>query len=301
MTLRHGHDRETGRHRCARQHHAGRAADRGGPGAGITPATNGLCRRRWAMPSWCWRRRRAGCHLFLDATLPAGWPGQRSRFPAAQGQARQSLQCVVGGGVQRRLRAGVGDEGRGVRTIIDMVQLTRLDCADLVGRADACGAVARHAPCALPHRVSEEAHRPADDARVLADSRLIPKPRSLWRCGCAGPSIVLRAIRLKPRCARIMTPVDQILDLQDRARLRSMRRWNASAATVMSRKRWRDFIAKRRSTRSGRAPATSWPRCGPRAAREPEALARLIAGMAERGRRRGAAESGGRGPEARPA
>ena len=29
----------------------------------------------------------------------------------------------------------VGEEGRGMRTIIEMVQLTRLDCVDRLGRA----------------------------------------------------------------------------------------------------------------------------------------------------------------------
>ena len=51
---RHGHDRAPGRHRRARQHHRSAAT------TAITsrsPATNGSCRRRCAMPSWCWPRR----------------------------------------------------------------------------------------------------------------------------------------------------------------------------------------------------------------------------------------------------
>ena len=52
---RHGHDREAGRHRCALQHDAGGARQRA-PTA--SPGTNGSCRRRCAMPSWCWRRPR---------------------------------------------------------------------------------------------------------------------------------------------------------------------------------------------------------------------------------------------------
>ena len=54
---RHGHDREAGRHRRARQHHAPR---RRPATATASPATNGSCRRRCATRSWCWRRRRAG-------------------------------------------------------------------------------------------------------------------------------------------------------------------------------------------------------------------------------------------------
>ena len=54
---RHGHDRETGRHRRAREYH-----DRACLRARATPSpgTSGSCRRRCATPSWCWHRRRAG-------------------------------------------------------------------------------------------------------------------------------------------------------------------------------------------------------------------------------------------------
>ena len=59
--------------------------------------------------------------------------------------------------------------------------------------------------------------------------------------------------------ARLMTPGGQILGLQDARRPSSTRRWSASAATATSRRaRCRGSIARRRSTPSGRAPATSW-------------------------------------------
>ena len=58
---RHGHDREAGRHRRARQHDA---RGRGRRGLRASPATNGSCRRRCATPFWCWRRRRAGSPAF---------------------------------------------------------------------------------------------------------------------------------------------------------------------------------------------------------------------------------------------
>jgi putative acyl-CoA dehydrogenase len=49
--------------------------------------------------------------------------------PAApEGQARQPLQRLVGGGVRRHLGAPGRRAGRGVRTIIEMVGHTRLDC-----------------------------------------------------------------------------------------------------------------------------------------------------------------------------
>ena len=55
----HGHDREAGRLRRARQHHARRARRRRrlGPALPASPATSGSSRRRCATPSWCWRRR----------------------------------------------------------------------------------------------------------------------------------------------------------------------------------------------------------------------------------------------------
>ena len=68
--------------------------------------------------------------LFLHAAVSPGRQRQRAAFPAAEGQARQPLQRLVGGGVRRRLCASrVGEEGAGIRTILPMVQLTRLDCA----------------------------------------------------------------------------------------------------------------------------------------------------------------------------
>ena len=54
---RHGHDREAGRHRRARQHHARRGGRRR---LIASPATNGSCRRRCRTRSWCWRRPPAG-------------------------------------------------------------------------------------------------------------------------------------------------------------------------------------------------------------------------------------------------
>ena len=52
------------------------------------------------------------------------------RIPAAQGQAGQSLQCVLARWSSRRAHAWlIGEEGRGVPAIIEMVTGTRLDCA----------------------------------------------------------------------------------------------------------------------------------------------------------------------------
>ena len=56
---------------------------------------------------------------------------------AAQGQARQPVQRLQRGRVPRRAGALVGEEGRGVPTIIEMVNHTRLDCV-LGSTAPAC-------------------------------------------------------------------------------------------------------------------------------------------------------------------
>ena len=82
------------------------------------------------------------CDLFLvlaqtdgrGPELLPGAPGAARRHPqpvrpaAAEGQARQPLQRLLGGGVRRHRRWLVGEPGRGVRTIIEMVTMTRLDC-----------------------------------------------------------------------------------------------------------------------------------------------------------------------------
>ena len=149
---RHGHDREAGRHRCARQHRPGPS----GPAAASTasPATNGSCRRRCRTPSWCWRRRSEGLSCFLVPRLLGDGDGQRLPLPAAEGQARQPLQRLVGGRVRRRHRR----DGRRARRRhqdhhghgdADPARLRRR----LVG-ADAGRAGRGGAPCAATARCS---------------------------------------------------------------------------------------------------------------------------------------------------
>ena len=45
----------------------------------------------------------------------------------------------------------VGEEGRGIPTIIEMGNYTRLDCAHRLVRPDAAGGGAGDPPCAPPH------------------------------------------------------------------------------------------------------------------------------------------------------
>jgi len=74
-------------------------------------------------------RARPGAGRADDISDAALSPGRREKCDPLlppQRQARQSLQRLVGGAVSRRFRERVGPEGQGVRTIIEMVQMTRL-------------------------------------------------------------------------------------------------------------------------------------------------------------------------------
>ena len=128
---RHGDDREAGRLGRARQHHHRRP-----------PAGDGTYRLRGHK----WFTSAPMCDLFLvlaqapaglscflvPRVLPDGTP-QRLPHPAPQGQAGQPQQRQQRAGVRRHGRAGwSASEGQGVRTIIEMVAMTRLDCVDRV-------------------------------------------------------------------------------------------------------------------------------------------------------------------------
>ena len=99
---RHGHDGEAGRHRRARQHHARRTPATAANTA--SPGTNGSCRRRCPMRSWCWRRPSEGLTCFLMPRILPDGTGNGIPLAAAEGQARQPLQRLVRGRVRRRER-----------------------------------------------------------------------------------------------------------------------------------------------------------------------------------------------------
>ena len=67
-------------------------------------------------------------HLLPAAARAARRQPQPNVHPAPEEQARQSRQRLQRGRVRRRDGWLVGEEGRGVPTIIEMVNLTRLDC-----------------------------------------------------------------------------------------------------------------------------------------------------------------------------
>ena len=140
---RHGDDREAGRLRRARQHHARRAAR--ATARTRSPATSGSAPTRCATSSSCSRRRdRAG---LVAASLRRGRAQPGFQHPAAEGQARHALAAVVARS-SSTARCGrlVGEEGRGVPTIIEMVNHTRLDCLLGCAPGDAPGGGRGRAP-----------------------------------------------------------------------------------------------------------------------------------------------------------
>ncbi len=202
-----------------------------------SPATNGSCRRRCATPSWCWRRRRAGLTCFLmPRFLPDGSVNalrfQRlkdklgNRSNASSEVEFAEAVCLA----RRRARAGA------CATIIEMVTLTRLDCA--IGSAGLMR-------MALAEAVHHARHRSVFQ-RQLVDQPLMR--RGAGRHG-AGRTRRSRAVvpagrsfdraAADPREAALRAADDaggEILGVQDRAAASSTRRWSASAATATSRK-----------------------------------------------------------------
>ena len=124
---RHVDDREAGRLRRARQHHPGRR-----------PTADGT----YSLTGHKWFTSAPMCDLFL---VLAQAPGGLSLLPAAAGAARRhaATGCSCSGSRTSSATTPtpparssttaptawlVGEEGRGVPTIIEMVNLTRLDC-----------------------------------------------------------------------------------------------------------------------------------------------------------------------------
>ena len=152
----------------------------------------------------------------------------------------------------------VGEPGAGVKTIMDMVTLTRLDCAvasSALMRAGLAEAVhhTRHRQVFGQPLIEQPLMQ-----RVLADMALDV---------AAATALSFRLARsfdeAASTAARRRLPGDDAGRSNTgsaRSRRRcSTRRWSASAATAMSRKRRSPaIIARRPSTRSGKAPAMSW-------------------------------------------
>ena len=152
----------------------------------------------------------------------------------------------------------VGEPGRGIATILDMVTLTRLDCAVV-----SAGLMR----LALAEAVHHVRHRKAFGLPLIDQPLMTRVLADMALDAVAAAALAFRLAESYDRAAddpaeaafaRLMTPavkywVTKIAPAHDRAR-----RWSASAATATSRRAGcRASIARRRSMRSGRAPATS--------------------------------------------
>ncbi len=149
----------------------------------------------------------------------------------------------------------VGEEGKGIRTIIQMVQLTRQDCA--IASAGLMRSGLAHALHHAKHRIVFQKHL-ADQPMmqsVLADMALHVE---------ASVALVMRlcrsfdrapAIRTKPPTCGCSRPLSNTGSARAR-RAFCTKPWSASAATAMwKRAFWRDISGSLPSMRSGRDPA----------------------------------------------
>ena len=285
---RHVDDREAGRLGRPRQHDP-RRADRATAATG-SPGTSGSPRRRCRTCSSPSRRRRAACPASSSRACCPTAPATRSSCSGSRTSSATSPTRRPRSSTTDALGWLVGDEGRGVRTIIEMVNMTRLDCALMAAGGMRLGAAhavhhathrarVRQARCIDQPAMRQRAGRPRrrlrgrDDRRHAARRR--GRPRRARRRGRARRSAGSRLVgRRSTGCASGW-------------RRTRPRRSSASAATATSRTRaCRGCTARRRSSRSGRARATS-PR-STRCARwpsEPEAR-RGVLRRARAGRRR---------------
>ena len=155
----------------------------------------------------------------------------------------------------------VGEEGRGVRTIVEMVNMTRLDCT--LGTA----AGMRTAPCrppTTPGTAAPSARRLVDQPlmrNVLADLVVESEAATTVAMRLAGATD--RAVARRPRRRRPSAgwrSRSASTGSASAARPWPARRWSASAATATWRSpACRASTASCRCSRSGRAPATSRP------------------------------------------
>ena len=205
------------------------------------------------MPSSSWLRRPADLPLLRPAFRPDG---------SADALRLQRLRRTRTAPMPERSRVRgayalpVGDEGAGVRTIIQMVQLTRLDC----GLAST-----GFMRMALAQAVHDCRYRSVFQ-RHLYDQPMMRVVLSDLALEVEGAvALIMRLARAfdlaasDPREAAFagFSRRRRSTGYARRRRASSMRPWNASAATATSRKAsCRSFIGKRPSMRSGKARAT---------------------------------------------
>ena len=227
---RHVDDREAGRLRRPRRHHRRPSAAPTAPtgcraqvvhlGADERPVPHpGAGARR----AHLLRRCRACCPT-APATPSASSGSSTSSATAPTPRPRSSTTGAVGW--------RLGEEGRGVATIIEMVSMTRLDC--VLGSA----ALQRAALTEAAHHVP---HRSAFGTR-LADAPLMQSVIADLALESEAATALAHAAgrRRRPRGARVPAarpPRGQVPGVQAHARPSSPRRWSAWAATASSRSR----------------------------------------------------------------
>lgn len=154
----------------------------------------------------------------------------------------------------------VGDEGKGVRTIIDMVTMTRLDC--VLGSAG-------HIRESLAQAVHHTRHRSVFGAKLVDQPLMRNVLADLGLESEAATTLGLRLAGAADRAQRGDAGSGRSCGWRrpspstgcaSGSRPSSRKPWNALAATVMTRRQeCRASTARLRSTASGRAPETSTP------------------------------------------
>ena len=130
----------------------------------------------------------------------------------------------------------VGEEGRGVPTIIEMVNLTRLDCTLGSATSMRTGADPRHPPRPASKGVRRLPDRPAADAQRARRSRRRGRGRDhRWRCGWPVPPTARCAATSASRCCAASAWRQASTGCASARPATPPRRWNASAATATSR------------------------------------------------------------------
>ena len=239
--LRHGDDREAGRLRCPRQHDPSRSAQRRRTRRRVRAhrpqvVLLGTDVRRLPRP----RPDRARPLVLPDAPVPA----RRRRATASTSSGSRTSSATAPTPPARSSSDAawaqmVGEEGRGVPTIIEMVNHTRLDCID---RLDG-----RHAARARPGDLHHTSHRSAFGKRLI-DQPLMQNVLADLAVESEAATISLDAAgaasRRGPRRGRALGDVPPARDRRSSntgsasaPRLTSPKRSSASAATATSRSR----------------------------------------------------------------
>ena len=81
------------------------------------------------MPSWCWRRRAKGFPASSCRACSATAPSNGFRFQRLKDKLGNRSNASSEVEFVNAIGEMVGEPGAGIKTIMDMVTLTRLDCA----------------------------------------------------------------------------------------------------------------------------------------------------------------------------